>query len=278
MNKSKMPANLSVPNIARAVCYSNRDAMERWNPTNMSDDDRTISIMDVIGENWCGEGVTAKRIGAALRRIGDNDVIVNINSPGGSFFEGLAIYNLLRNHSKNVTVNVMGLAASAASFIAMAGDTINVAQAGFLMIHNTQLCVCGDRNDLQDTIDTMSAFDDVLSGIYSVQTGIDKSEISALLDNETWISGEQAVDQGFADGLLNPDDIQTENRVDSGEFKAIRVLDSVFSQTGFSRSEGRALVREIKGKPGAAEIDDTQDAVVAGLKDILKTSNNLTKG
>lgn len=278
MRKSNMPTNLAIPTIARAVCYSSPDALERWNPTNASDDDRTISMMDVIGEDYYGEGVSAKRVGAALRRVGDQDVIVNINSPGGNFFEGLAIYNLLRNHSQKVTVNVIGLAASAASFIAMAGDEINVAQAGFLMIHNTQLCACGDRNDFQDIIDTMSAFDDVLSGIYATRSGAKKATIAAMLDNETWLSGEQAVEQGFADRLLEPSEIETTNRVDTSEYKAIRVMDSVFAQAGFSRSKGRELVREIKGTPGAAEPDNKQDAVVAGLKDILETSNSLMKG
>ncbi|MBN0106041.1 Clp protease ClpP, partial [Pseudomonas aeruginosa] len=85
---------------------------------------------------WTGEGVTAKRIAGALRAIGgDVDVTVNINSPGGDVFEGLAIYNLLREHKGKVTVRVLGLAASAASFIAMAADEVKIARAGFLMIH-----------------------------------------------------------------------------------------------------------------------------------------------
>ena len=99
-------------------------------------DANSISIYDSIGENWEGTGVTAKRISAALRAIGDKDVVVNINSPGGDFFEGVAIYNLLREHQGRVTVQVMGLAASAASVIAMAGDEILMGDGSFLMIHN----------------------------------------------------------------------------------------------------------------------------------------------
>lgn len=83
-----------------------------------------------------GEGVTAKRISAALRAIGEQDIVVNLNSPGGDMFEGLAIYNLLRAHSGKVTVNILGIAASAASIIAMAGDEIKMGRGAFLMIHN----------------------------------------------------------------------------------------------------------------------------------------------
>lgn len=94
-----------------------------------------------------GRGVTAKRISAALRAIGNNDVVVNINSPGGDMFEGLAIYNLLRSHSGKVTVNILGIAASAASIIAMAGDEVQMGRGAFLMIHNCWAVGVGNRHD-----------------------------------------------------------------------------------------------------------------------------------
>ena len=109
-------------------------ALERWNPAIRAavEEENSISIFDPIGYDWwTGEGVTAKRISAALRAMKDADVVVNINSPGGDVFEGLAIYNLLREHKGKVTVRVLGLAASAASFIAMAADEVKIARAGF---------------------------------------------------------------------------------------------------------------------------------------------------
>jgi len=115
-------------------------AFERWNPgvhaADGGESDRTISIYDVIGYDFFGDGVTARRIAGALRNMGEGPVTVNINSPGGDMFEGLAIYNLLREHPGEVTVKVLGLAASAASVIAMAGDTVQIARAGFYMVHN----------------------------------------------------------------------------------------------------------------------------------------------
>lgn len=113
-------------------------AFDRWNPAIKASDenDNTIGIYDPIGyDYWDDSGVTAKRISAALRSLDGADVVVNINSPGGDVFEGLAIYNLLREYKGHVTVRVLGVAASAASFIAMAADEIQIARAGFFMIH-----------------------------------------------------------------------------------------------------------------------------------------------
>ncbi|HCF5801664.1 TPA: Clp protease ClpP, partial [Pseudomonas aeruginosa] len=102
----------------------------------------------------------------ALRAIGgDVDVTVNINSPGGDVFEGLAIYNLLREHKGKVSVNIIGLAASAASFIAMAGDEIRIGRAAFLMIHNAWLIAMGNRNDLREIADWLEPFDMTLADI-----------------------------------------------------------------------------------------------------------------
>lgn len=98
-------------------------ALERWNGgiRATSDNDNSISIFDVVGRDYWDEGVTAKRISGALRSMNGADVTVNINSPGGDMFEGLAIYNLLREYQGKVTVKVLGIAASAASIIAMVG-------------------------------------------------------------------------------------------------------------------------------------------------------------
>ncbi|NCP40670.1 MAG: Clp protease ClpP, partial [Rhodoferax sp.] len=115
------------------------DALKRWEPGIQAaiDGEASIGIYEQIGESWDGSGMTAKRMSAILRGIGaSRDITVNLNSPGGDFFEGVAIYNLLRQHQAKVTVNVMGLAASAASIIAMAGDDINMGEGSFLMIHN----------------------------------------------------------------------------------------------------------------------------------------------
>ncbi|HYI43671.1 MAG TPA: head maturation protease, ClpP-related, partial [Sphingomicrobium sp.] len=116
--------------------------------------DNVITMFGEIGEDfWSDNPITAKKVAAQLRAIGDRPVEVQINSPGGDMFEGIAIYNVLREHPQEITVKVMGMAASAASIIAMAGDRIEIGAASFLMIHNCWVMAIGNRHDMRETAD-----------------------------------------------------------------------------------------------------------------------------
>src|SRR5690606_3543403 len=188
-------------------------ALDRWNPgiqaAAAEEAERSISVYDVIGyDYWTGDGVTAKRIAAALRSLGKGPVTVNVNSPGGDMFEGMAIYNLLREHDGEVTVKVLGLAASAASVIAMAGDTIQIARAGFYMVHNAWVVAAGNRNDMREIADWLEPFDAAMADIYVARTGQETKAVGKLMDVETWIGGSSAVEQGFADELLPSDQVE----------------------------------------------------------------------
>lgn len=226
-------------------------AMERWNGAIKAAkaDDNSISVFDVIGADWFGEGVTASRIAAALRSIGGEDVTVNINSPGGDMFEGLAIYNLLREYEGKVTVKILGLAASAASIIAMAGDDIQIGRGAFLMIHNCWVYAMGNRHDLAQIAADMEPFDRAMNDIYCARTGLDKATIDAMMDAETYIGGSDAVDKGFADRLLSADEITDDDESPSA---ALRKLDALLAKTDTPRSERRKLLKALTGsKPGA---------------------------
>lgn len=240
----------------RPFARENRDlpssAMERWNGgiKAAKSDDNSISVFDVIGADWYGDGVTASRIAAALRSIGGSDVTVNINSPGGDMFEGLAIYNLLREYEGKVTVKVLGLAASAASIIAMAGDEVQIGRGAFLMIHNCWVCAMGNRHDLQQIAADMVPFDKAMNDIYSARTGLDATTIDAMMDAETYIGGSDAVEKGFADRLLAADEIADG---DDSPAAALRKLDAMLAKTDAPRSERRKLLKALTGgKPGAA--------------------------
>jgi ATP-dependent protease ClpP protease subunit len=245
-------------------------ALERWTPNLMAaaaPTESTISVLDPIGMDfWTGEGVTAKRIGAALRSIGaDKDVVVNVNSPGGDLFEGMAIYNLLREHKGKVTIKVLGLAASAASIVAMAGDEVQIARAGFLMVHNTWVAAIGNRHDMREIADKLEPFDLAMADIYTARTGLDAKAVMKKMDAETWINGTAAVDEGWADALLPADQIQ-ENKSAKAERAAPFLLDMALSKAGMPRSERRNLLQEFKagmpraagrdGMPGATEEED----------------------
>ncbi|MFJ7884595.1 head maturation protease, ClpP-related [Pseudomonas sp. NPDC096917] len=238
-------------------------AMERWNADIQAaaeDDKNTISILDAIGfDPWSGEGVTAKRISAALRSMAGADVTVNVNSPGGDMFEGLAIYNILREYKGHVTIKVLGLAASAASIIAMAGDEIQVARSGFLMVHNGWTISAGNRHQFREVADMMEPFDAAMGDIYSARTGGDLKAMQKLMDAETWIGGSAAVEQGFADSLLESDSIKEGTKAQVGLIAA-RKLDLILAKQGMPRSERRSLIQEIKSGTPCAAGPGTQDA------------------
>jgi len=228
-------------------------ALDRWNRELRAaagdDEDRSISVYDVIGyDYWSGEGVTAKRVAGALRHMGAGPVTVNVNSPGGDMFEGLAIYNLLREHKGEVTVKVLGLAASAASVVAMAGDTVQIARAGFLMIHNAWVIAAGNRNDFREIADWLEPFDAAMADIYVARTGQDVKAVSKLMDAESWIGGSAAVEQGFADELLASD------QVGKGEAKAsaaaVRRIEAALRATGIPKTEAMRLISEFKSSLG----------------------------
>ena len=276
---------LSLPEINAAQGLGNiqfdmrPDALERWEPgirAAADDGAATISIYDRIGESYDGEGVTTKRISAALRNIGARDVVVNVNSPGGDFFQGVAIYNLLREHQGEVTVKILGLAASAASVIAMAGDKVQIARAGFLMIHNAWVMAIGNRNDLAEVAATLKPFDDAMAGIYASRTGEENKAMAKLMDAETWIGGEAAIDGGFADELLASDQVQTGKGKASAS--AARRIEAGLRASGMPKSEAMRLISEMKasaGDPaGGGEGDPTErsrreSAAAAGSAHVL---------
>lgn len=230
------------------------DAMQRWQPEvrAAADGEASISMYDPIGEGWDGSGVTAKRIGAALRSIGaGKDVTVNLNSPGGDFFEGVAIYNLLRQHSGKVTVNVLGLAASAASVIAMAGDDINMGDGSFLMIHNAWTMTAGNRHDLAAAAERLAPFDGAMADLYAARTGMNRVDVAAMMDAETWIGATQAVEDGFASGMLAADTV-TQDNTEQGGKKAKALIETAMVKAGYSRTVRReAFAALFDDKPGA---------------------------
>jgi ATP-dependent protease ClpP protease subunit len=217
--------------------------------------DNVITMFDVIGEDyWSGGGVTAKRITSQLRAIGDRPVEVQINSPGGDMFEGIAIFNVLREHPQPVTVKVMGMAASAASIIAMAGDHIEIGAASFLMIHNCWVLAVGNRHDMAETAEWLAPFDQAMVDLYAARTEQDAASIAKWMDAETYMSGSQAIERGFADALLPADAMKTDESAQSSDRQVndLRALELQLVSAGATRTQARDRINKIKGTPGAA--------------------------
>lgn len=154
-----------------------------------------ISIYDEIGA-W---GVTAKDFIAELKALDAGTIKVSINSPGGSVFDALAMFNALRQHPASIEVTVMGVAASAASLIAMAGDKIIMPANAFMMIHNPLNFAYGNAEELREMADVLDKIGASLVAIYVKRTGMAEEEVKALLDAETWLNADEAVAKGFAD-------------------------------------------------------------------------------
>jgi ATP-dependent Clp endopeptidase proteolytic subunit ClpP len=161
-----------------------------------------IQIFDQIGEDWFGgSGVSAKAFSDALQSVGPGPLVVEINSPGGNVWDGLAIYNMLRGRNAQVTTRVVGIAASIASIIALAGDTVEIADAALFMIHDPSGMVAGTADDMRKMAAALDQHAEVLSGIYSKRTGKPVAQIRAAMTAETWFTAQEAVAFGLADSM-----------------------------------------------------------------------------
>lgn len=221
--------------------------------------DNVITMFEIIGEDWwTGGGVTAKKVASQLRAIA-GPVEVQINSPGGDMFEGIAIYNVLREHPHDVTVKVMGMAASAASIIAMAGDTIEIGAASFLMIHNCWVLAMGNRHDMRETAEFLEPFDAAMVDVYAARSGQKAEDIAKWMDAETFMSGSQAIERGFADALLAADKITTDEKAQASDRQVneLRAMELQLVSAGLTRTQARDRINKIKGTPGAARDADT---------------------
>lgn len=159
-----------------------------------------LYIYDVIGGYY---GIDAGMAASALGDIKTDTITVAINSPGGNAFDGIAICNLLKSHPAKIIVRVDGLAASAASIIAMAGDEIRMYDSSMLMIHNPFAFTEGNASDLRVVADALDKMTDGMINIYANKTGLSPAAVTAMMDKVTWFRGQEAVSAGFATNLID---------------------------------------------------------------------------
>jgi ATP-dependent Clp endopeptidase proteolytic subunit ClpP len=179
-----------------------------WYKIESKADKAEIWIYESIGEDfWSGGGVTSKKFQEELAAITAKQIDLHINSPGGAVFDGVAIYNLLKQHAANVTTYIDGLAASIASVIALAGDRVVMAENALFMIHNPSGLVMGTADDMRKTADVLDKVRSTMSGVYSGKTGKAEDEINGLLDAETWFTAAEAMAAGFVDEVAEEMDL-----------------------------------------------------------------------
>ena len=174
---------------------------------------RTLYLDGVIAEeSWFDDDVTPKAFKAELT-AGEGDIVIWLNSPGGDCIAASQIYAMLMDYKGTVTVKIDGIAASAASVIAMAGTTVLMAPTALMMVHNPLTVAIGDSEEMQKAIAMLSEVKESIINAYEIKTGQSRAKLSHLMDAETWLNAKKAIELGFADGILDDEKkrLQTED-------------------------------------------------------------------
>ena len=230
------------------VNYMNRF----WKWRNQAEGDgpgaRTLYLNGVIAEeSWYDDDVTPALFKEELM-AGDGDIVVWINSPGGDCIAAAQIYNMLMEYPHGVTVKIDGIAASAASVIAMAGTEVWMSPVSMMMIHNPATVAFGDHEEMQRAIEMLAAVKDSIMNAYEVKTGLGRTKLSNMMDAETWMDAGKAVELGFADGVLQraaPDSAQELGAADDAESRMAAGAVMPGGSMMYSRAE---VVNSLMGK------------------------------
>lgn len=193
-----------------------------------NEEGRTLYFDGYIAqESWFDDDITPKQFKAELL-VADGDVSVWLNSPGGDCFAASQIYTMLKEYQGKVTVKIDGIAASAASVIAMAGDEILMSPVAMMMVHNPSTFVFGETADLQSGIEMLSEVKESIINAYEQKTCLSRSKISKMMDAETWFSAQKAAELGFADKVMYEPD--QEEVTDGFIFDKVTVTNSLMKK------------------------------------------------
>ncbi len=192
--------------------------------------ERTLLLNGTIAdESWFDDDVTPQLFKDELMS-GSGDITVWINSPGGDCVAAAQIYNMLMDYKGNVTVKIDGIAASAASVIAMAGNKVLMSPVSMLMIHNPMTVAMGDTAEMQKAIEMLSEVKESIMNAYEIKTGMSRSKISHLMDAETWMNANKAVELGLADDILNREEPPEAPAADSLMYSEAQVVNSLMGR------------------------------------------------
>ncbi|MFT6956170.1 MAG: ATP-dependent protease ClpP protease subunit [Halieaceae bacterium] len=249
------------------LCRSDRVEGKTWFDMKAQGETLELSIYDEIGM-WGVNGSDFKRALDGFDNV--SEIVLNMHSPGGSVFDGLAIYNQLKNHKAKVTVKIDGLAASIASVIAMAGDTIIIPENAFIMIHKPRMPANGIADELRESADLLDKVETTLIAAYRVKTGLTDSDISEMLEAETWLTGIEAVEMGFADEIAEP--IQAAATLNNGLIEEYSQMPSkaktLISATPADKFKAAELARRTEVKAVFADFPQHDDVRNGCLDDM----------
>ena len=231
----------------------------KWkNQTNQKEQtpERTLFLNGTIAEeSWFDDDVTPQLFRDELN-AGSGDITVWINSPGGDCIAAAQIYNMLMEYKGNVTVKIDGIAASAASVIAMAGTKVCVSPVSMMMIHNPMTVAMGNTGEMQKAIEMLDEVKESIINAYEIKTGISRAKISHLMDAETWMDANSAVEMGFADEILK--------RSVTDEIE-IPQVSMVYSKAAVTNSLMDKIAAKCRIKPKTEETKTKADALMDRL-------------
>lgn len=249
--------------------------MKTWySIENKAAEEATIYIYDEISA-W---GISANQFVKDLGAVTAKTINLKINSPGGNVFDGIAIHNALKEHSAKISVQIDGIAASIASIIAMAGDSVRMAKNSFLMIHNAWSYTAGNASELRKLAETLDKVDGTLSQTYQDKTTLSAKDINQMMADETWLTADESLAKGFCDFVGDPVDAQA--RFDLTKYNNTPVavaamnvkpdnerdLEAVLRDSGLSRKDALAAVAGFK-----AELQrDSEQAEAQKMKDYFQ--------
>ena len=218
-----------------------------WNWVRNEGEKRTLLLDgEISDETWFGDEVTPAIFSEELNTA-EGDIVLWINSPGGDCFAAAQIYNMLMDYPGSVTVKIDGLAASAASVIAMAGSTVEISPVGMMMIHNPMTISIGDVQEMERAIALLAEVKESIINAYEIKTGLPLAKISRLMDAETWMNAKKAVELGFADSVLYENrEHLTGETADSLIFSRAAVTNSLLSKFGQGKQLNKVDAESLK--------------------------------
>ncbi len=226
-----------------------------WNWKNQADGERILELNGTIAEeSWFDDDITPAMFREELF-AGSGPITVWINSPGGDCVAASRIYTMLMDYKGDVTVKIDGIAASAASVVAMAGTTVLMAPTALMMIHNPATVAFGDHVDMEKAIDMLSEVKESIINAYEIKTGLPRKQLARMMDDTTWMNAKKAVELDFADGILADGERKSAPSDEGYEFAASAVE--------------RALVNKISAKsekkPTGRSVDELRAALYKKL-------------
>ena len=185
---------------------------------------------------------------------GKGDITVWINSPGGDCIAAAQIYNMLMDYKGNVTVKIDGIAASAASVIAMAGTTVLMSPVSMMMIHNPMTMAFGDHEEMAKAIEMLNSVKDSIINAYEIRTGLSRAKLSHLMDAETWMDAGKAVELGFADGMLRRENAEDQAKPPMMMYQKASIVNSLMDKIA-----AKCAIEKEVNKPMGRSVDELQE-------------------